>query len=507
MKLWGHRVWSGPGRKHLNTHQDTIEATDVSFYFPGGKAAVLLIHGLTGTPNEMRSVGKGLAISGFTVYGMQLAGHCSSEEALIATRWQDWYASVEVAYQRLVPGHEALFVVGLCAGALLALQLAANHPDTIHGMALYATTFRYDGWALPRLHFLVPYVVQTPLTDFYRFVEVFPFGIKDERIRQRIVASMLAGNSTEAGNLGMTGRSLREFLHLVKVVKKRMAGVVVPALILHAREDDVASLGNARYVFRHLGGPVKMVLLDDSYHLITVDQQRHDVIRHTVDFFKGLTPPEIAGQLKPYQRAARSSIAMGAHQLVVTNSVTNILPEQWDRCFSGREESWAHFLALERANPPWISMRYLAISDGNRLMAAVPAFYGARSERGMLVRVVPRWFLRRVACLGSPETGQCRVGFAPEVAREHRPALLDLLIQEFISDAVAQGHRCLIIQKKSEDDSQLWDAVVTHRLRVTRLTDACWVLFSTFFLPLPSSFATWLTGTLHACADGGKSYE
>lgn len=504
MRLWGHRVWSGPGRRGSQAHHDTSAASDVSFFLPGGKAAVLLIHGLTGTPNEMRFVGKGLANSGFTVYGMQLAGHCSSEEALIATRWQDWYASVEAAYQRLVPEHEAIFVVGLCAGALLAMQLAADHPDTIKGMALYATTLWYDGWALPRLHFLVPYVVRTPLSDFYRFVEVFPFGIKDERIRQRIVAGMLAGNSTEAGNLGMTGRSLREFLHLVRVVKKKMAGVTSPALVLHAREDDVASLGNAHYVFRHLGGPVKMVLLDDSYHLITVDQQRHDVIRHTVDFFRGLTVPEIAGQLKPYQRAARSTSAQGARQLVVTNSVTNIPPEQWDRCFAGGAGSWAHFLALELTKPRWMGMRYLAISDGSRLLAAVPAFYGTQSGGEMLGGVVRRWFFRGVACLGSPETWQCRVGFAPEVALEHRPALLGLLVQEFAADALAQGYRWLIIKKAPEDDEKLWQAVTIRQSQVSRLPAAWWVLFSIFFIPLPTSIADWLAGVLHPGTNGFK---
>lgn len=60
-----------------------------------------MIHGLTGTPNEMRIVGRGLNRAGFTVYAMQLAGHCGDEADLNKTTWQDWYKSVEEAAFKL----------------------------------------------------------------------------------------------------------------------------------------------------------------------------------------------------------------------------------------------------------------------------------------------------------------------------------------------------------------------------------------------------------------------
>ena len=76
--------------------------TDVSFFYKGGRAGVLLIHGLTGTPAEMQILGKGLHKHGFTVYGMQLAGHCGDENDLLATSWHDWYDSVIRAADRLL---------------------------------------------------------------------------------------------------------------------------------------------------------------------------------------------------------------------------------------------------------------------------------------------------------------------------------------------------------------------------------------------------------------------
>lgn len=283
-RLFGDQMWSGPGSSGGACGGQPIK--DASFVMPGGPEAVLLIHGLTGTPTEMRFVAKQLAAAGFTVYGMQLAGHCGSEDDLLNTCWQDWYASVEAAYDAIAAKHATVFAAGLSMGAVLALLLAARRPGAVKGLALYSTTLWYDGWTIPKLHFLLPLFLYTPLGLKYRFVETWPYGIKDERLRARVVASMEAGDSAAAGTLGMAGRSLRELRRLVAVLKDELAKVTAPTLILHATHDDVTSTRNADYVERHVGGPVRKVLLDDCYHMITVDRQRHEVARESVEFFR-----------------------------------------------------------------------------------------------------------------------------------------------------------------------------------------------------------------------------
>ena len=121
------------------------------FFLPGGRSGVLLIHGLTGTPAEMRFVGKGLHRAGFTVHGMQLAGHCGDTADLLKTGWRDWYRSVGEAADELRGKVDHMFVAGLSMGALLALKLAADRPNDVDGLGLYGTTFVYDGWAIPRI--------------------------------------------------------------------------------------------------------------------------------------------------------------------------------------------------------------------------------------------------------------------------------------------------------------------------------------------------------------------
>jgi carboxylesterase len=262
-----------------------MTAGDNSFFHPGGPIGVLLIHGLSGTPTEMKYVGKGLARAGYTVYGMQLAGHCGTDAELLATGWPDWVESVDQAYDWLRARTDTVFAGGLSMGALLCLDLAARRPDACAGLALYSTTIWYDGWNINRFHFLLPLVLKLPFRDWYRFDEEFPYGIKDERLRRRVVAQMHAGDSAAAGLPGLSAPSLRQLRSLIARVKKEVPTVRTPSLILHAHDDDITSVSNALFLQSNLVGPRRTVLLDDCYHMITVDRQRDLVVRLSAEYF------------------------------------------------------------------------------------------------------------------------------------------------------------------------------------------------------------------------------
>ena len=75
-----------------------------------------------------------------------------------------------------------------------------------------------------------------------------------------------------------------ELRWLVERVKQEIAEVKQPALIVHPREDDRASLRNLHYLQQNLRGPTETVVLNDSYHVITLDRQRQMVVARTVEF-------------------------------------------------------------------------------------------------------------------------------------------------------------------------------------------------------------------------------
>lgn len=258
------------------------------FFFEGDRRGVLLIHGLTGTPTEMRLLGKGLNRLGFTVHGMQLAGHCGDVEDLLATGWRDWYASVEQAAESLKGKVDQLFVGGLSMGALLALKLAADHPQMVDGVGVYGATFRYDGWNIPwkaKLSFLLPLFKKLGIGRNRMFDEEPPYGLRDERIRAQISAAMLGGDSAAAGLPGNPWYSLAELYQLSKQVRRQLPQVKAPCLVAHASEDDVASLDNAQEVIRRVHGPTELLLLKDSYHMITIDRDRRTLIARSAEFF------------------------------------------------------------------------------------------------------------------------------------------------------------------------------------------------------------------------------
>lgn len=251
---------------------------------PGGGNAALLIHGLTGSPFEMKYLAKSLNAAGFTVKVPCLAGHGKTLNDLRKTRWQDWYKTVRETYDDMKKNYRSVSVSGLCMGTLLAIHLASEHGDDITALSLMSTTFFYDGWSLPWYKFLLPLAYYTPVRYIYSYKEKEPYGIKNKRIREYVTESM-KHNSIAYSSI--PSESMHEFYRLGREAKRSMLKVTAPALILHSLEDDLASARNADFVERNIGSTdIRKILIDDSYHMLTIDNQKHLVAQKTIDFFK-----------------------------------------------------------------------------------------------------------------------------------------------------------------------------------------------------------------------------
>lgn len=258
--------------------------SDYKIDLAGGEDAVLLIHGLTGSPFEMKYLARKLNAAGFTVKGPCLAGHGRTLADLRKTRWQDWYQTAHETFNDLKRNYKSVSVSGLCMGTLLAICLAAEHGDEVSALSLLSTTFFYDGWSLPWYKFLLPISYYPPFRYIYSYKEREPYGIKNKSMRERIVESM---KDNSIAYPSIPSESMHEFYKLARKVKSIMSRVETPALILHSLEDDMASIRNADFVENNIGSiDIRKVLIDDSYHMLTIDNQKHLVAQETVDFFK-----------------------------------------------------------------------------------------------------------------------------------------------------------------------------------------------------------------------------
>ncbi len=281
---------------------------DKSQFLPGGRVGVLLIHGLGGTPVELRFVAQALARAGHTVYCCQLAGHCGTPEELRRSTWHEWYASVEEAHEKLKEHCDVIVAGGLSMGGILALHLAQNKPREVQGLLLFAPTLKLDGWSMPWHSKILQYVRPLPIRLEIDLAEREPYGLKDERVRRIVVASMQGGDSGAAGIFSTPVRSFGHFNALVATVKPNLATIKQPTFIVHPREDDMASLKNAHYLQANLGGLVETLVLDDSYHIVTLDQQRH-IVAERADRFVDWVGSQAAAIPSSGGRAAKGAAA------------------------------------------------------------------------------------------------------------------------------------------------------------------------------------------------------
>lgn len=284
----------------------TTISKDLSYRFEGGRTGVLLLHGLCGTPTEMRFVANAMARQGYTVHCPQLAGHCGSEEALKASTWQDWYRSAEAALEEISQCCDRVVVGGLSTGALLALKLAADQPDKVNGLALFTPTLWLNGFQIPWYMSLFRLVTFKRFAHLFRFATPDGFGIKDQRIREFIRNAAARGQGPALPVYTPGGAALERW-RLAKTVSRLVKKVSQPTIILHPRDDDYAGLSNAFFLQKNLTGVVDLVVLDDSYHLVTIDRQRHIVVERTLAFVDRVVAAVRSADVTPAIRPAVSA--------------------------------------------------------------------------------------------------------------------------------------------------------------------------------------------------------
>jgi carboxylesterase len=256
----------------------------------GARTGVLLVHGLCGSPTEMRFIANGLTRAGYDVHCPVLAGHCGSEADLTETTWQDWYASAEAGLLELAQRCDRVFVGGLSTGAVLSLMLAARHSDKVSGLSLYSPTLWLNGRRVPWYAALFRLIRTRKLAKFFRFPAPLDFGIKDERLRT-FIKNALSAPGAPVIPFATPGIAVLERRLLVEALLPMIGAITAPVLMLHPREDDYAHLSNAAYLQERLGGPAELVVLDDSYHLVTVDRQRGVVLDRTLSFVRRWAGP------------------------------------------------------------------------------------------------------------------------------------------------------------------------------------------------------------------------
>src|SRR5882672_4070556 len=284
--------------------QRAVELADRGIALRGaGGCRVMLLHGLTGCPTELGYLAHWLrGRARYHVTCPRLINHGQPMAVLARTKWREIYASAREAFLEARSAARVegvpLVIGGLSLGAVLSLMLAAEFPDDVAGAACLAPTLFYDGWSVPWYHRLIPLVDYTPLKYFTYFREDEPFGLKDKSLRAKIAAryrETSLRDSSDAAKFGYAHFPVRlfcEMRHLIRMCKRALPRVACPVLVVQAEQDDVTGPRNAQFIIERVGSSRReLLLLKQSYHLVSADRERSRVAQRLQEFCASLAKP------------------------------------------------------------------------------------------------------------------------------------------------------------------------------------------------------------------------
>jgi carboxylesterase len=239
-----------------------------------GPVGVVVCHGFTGMPASVRDWAEALADAGLTVRVPRLPGHGTSWQDCNKSCWEDWYGELERTFDEVRARCDQVFVCGLSMGATLALRLAEQRGEDVAGLvvvnpALFTT--RKDAKLLPLLRLFIP--------------SFPPIGndIKKPGV-------------TEPAYDRLPVKAAWQLSKLWLATNADLAKITQPLLVLTSREDHVVEPANSeRLIAEAATTDKRQVMLEDSYHVATMDNDLPRIIEETLDFVRAHAPAPSSG--------------------------------------------------------------------------------------------------------------------------------------------------------------------------------------------------------------------
>jgi carboxylesterase len=233
-----------------------------------GTRGVLLVHGFTGSPFEMRLLGEELARRGFAVEGPLLAGHGARTRDMRRAGWHDWMRTAGEALDRLRArvNNRPVAIAGLSMGALITLELARTRRDEIACIACLSPAF----WLRPEAEAFSQFVARIPFLRYMALPKLAGSDIRDPEMRKR--------NGIAQGRAAMPLPSLASLIAFQQHLRDKLGEVRAPVLLMHSENDHTVPIACMDAVAHRLvNAPVRTVRLSEPYHVITLDVGKEQV--------------------------------------------------------------------------------------------------------------------------------------------------------------------------------------------------------------------------------------
>lgn len=236
----------------------------------GRRIGVLLSHGFTGSPVSMRPWGDYLAEQGYAVEIPLLPGHATSWQDANTTSWADWYGEITRTFDRLRSEVDAVVVGGLSMGGALVLRLAADRGDQVAGVLLVnpaVASGRKDLLALP--------VLKLVIGGFPAIGNDIKLPGQDE----------MAYPKTPL-------KALHTFVRQWKPLIGDLPRITVPVLMFRSAEDHTVDARSGPIITGGVSSrDVKERILENSYHVATLDNDAPVIFEESAAFVARVTAP------------------------------------------------------------------------------------------------------------------------------------------------------------------------------------------------------------------------
>ena len=228
-----------------------------AFFWNGNQTGVLLIHGFTATTAEVRLLAEKLHKDDYTTAAPLLPGHGTDPDDLNRVTWQMWLEEVKIYYERLARVCGQVFVIVESMGTLLALELAAQHPE-IDGLLLFSPVIKVKGlWLSRLLHPFKDYLKKSSKDDGlpWKGYNVYPL------------------------------KAAAEMHKLQRHVRGRLSEIEQPILIFTGEYDTHISQDAADIIMEDIKSDMKQhIHMKESPHVILLAHELDKVYEYVVDF-------------------------------------------------------------------------------------------------------------------------------------------------------------------------------------------------------------------------------
>ena len=256
------------------TDKDLMKGAEPLFLAGSKKIGILLLHGWSSSPQEFNpdyvpSTAKYLNDLGYTVYVPLRLGHGTNPEDFAKLHWEDWDKDAMEHFDLFAREVDQIVVGGMSMGGQLALKIATERP--VLGIILMGTPIFMN------------------LDPFFR-VWAWMNRKNSKMIHKRYFQRDREIAKKKVHYSQYPASHLYENAKVSWEIRKILAQIKVPVLIMHSTTDNVINPVSAKYLFSKIGSKDKTLFwVKNSYHSFTCDRNSGVANKAMGDFINRIT--------------------------------------------------------------------------------------------------------------------------------------------------------------------------------------------------------------------------